>query len=210
MEGRTGGGYDVKINGNIFFQFKIPEHITRPNSQNARQWPIFNQSFYRIKIDTNSRQFELLKDLQNPSNRVYYATPNFHTETDISTKYQYDQIVNSSSLFPIQNFPPYNSGHHQLIYRPDNRLGTLFSEPTKIKKEENINPFELFKDRKEDTVTIFEQSRDIFKVLKSKGFLIQGDLPFNDNKPADFVKAVHNILLTQYNIHWYPVISRRQ
>lgn len=210
MEGRIGGGYDVKIDGNIYFQFKIPEHITRRNVNNSKQWVVFNQSFYRIKINTNSRQFELLKDLQGPSNNVYYATPDFHTDADISTNYQFDQIVDSSSLFPIQNFPAFGSGHHQLIYHPNYDWGKLFSEPIEIKKERTINPIELFGAQKNPELTIIEQARIISKILNSKEYTIQGDIPLNSKEPSELVKSIHNILLTNFNILWYPIISIRQ
>lgn len=210
MEGRTGGGYDVKIDGNIYFQFKIPEHITRMNVNNSRQWAVFNESFYRIKINTNSRQFELLKDLQDPNNNVYYATPDFHTDADISTNYQFDQIVDSSSLFPIQNFPAFGSGHHQLVYHPSYSWGKLFSEPIEIRKEKIINPYELFQNTQKQKLTIIGQAIQIFEILKSKEYSIQGDIPLNQDEPVGFVKAIHNLLLTNYNIHWYPVISNEQ
>ncbi|MBD80849.1 MAG: hypothetical protein CL840_18175 [Crocinitomicaceae bacterium] len=211
IEGRDGGGYDVNIDGNIYFQFKIPKHITRRNAKNPRQWPVYNMPYYRIKVNTNSRQFELLKDLQtDPFNKVYYATPNFHTDYALSTNYQFDRIVSSSSLFPIRNFPNHGSGHHQLIYRPNFNWGKLFSEPKEIKKERTISPIELFEVQKGSRFTIFKQAKRISEILGSNEIGIQGDIPLNDNNPIELVKAVYNILLTNYNIHWYPVISRRQ
>jgi hypothetical protein len=207
QEGRRGGGYDVRIAGNIFFQFKIPTYHNRQTGRNGLHWAVYGHPYYKIKLNTNSRQFELLKALQLPRNKVFYATPEFHTQPSLTNFYQTEQIVANSALFPIQNFPPYRSGHHNLIYHPTHDTGQLFSEPTTIKKIKGINPFDFFKENPKDNgLTIYRQAIKISKILSSIDFKINGDISFNDKKPVELVESVHNILLTKYNIHWYPVI----
>ncbi|QQX76450.1 MULTISPECIES: hypothetical protein [Aequorivita] len=209
MEGRENGGYDMGINGNIFFQFKIPNYITRKNAKNIHHWNVFNDEFYRIKINTNSRQFELLKQLSNPLNNVYYATPDFHTDDSLLEYYQCDRIVFNSAIFDLNGFPPPGSGHHNLVYKSGERMAILFSQPIEIKKTQIINPNEMFFERQKQRVSIYEQAREIFKILKENDFLNESSLNINDNFRSEFVKFVHNILLTKFDIHWYPVLSRR-
>lgn len=209
MEGRE-GGYDMGINGNIFFQFKIPKHIIRKNSRNVRHWNVFNNEYYRIKINTNSRQFELLKELSisSPMNHVYYATPDFHTDDSLSEYYQTDRIVSNSAMFDINKFPAHGSGHHNLIYKSDENIATLFSQPIEINKTKIVDPREMFVERQKRRISVYEQARVIFSILKTNDLFNESSLNINDNFRADFVKAVHNILLTKFDIHWYPVMLR--
>ncbi|HEX7415353.1 MAG TPA: hypothetical protein VF411_15015 [Bacteroidia bacterium] len=208
-EGRVGGGYDVQINGNIYFQFKIPVYYDLVSNFWRRDWDVFEHEYYKIKLETDEEQFKLLKDLQSPTSEVYYATPEFHTTSDIGNFYSTDSIVPHSALFPIDSFPAYRSGYHHLIYSPNHNWGRLFSEPIKIEKKKSINPFGLFPDGKSD-LTIYEQARQIRNILRKGEYKIMDDHSLNDNKPDQFVKNIYTILLTKYNIHWYPVISRQQ
>jgi hypothetical protein len=102
-EGRVGGGYDVQINGNIYFQFKIPLYYDLVSNFWRRDWNVFGHEYYKIKLDTDGYQFKLLKDLQAPGNEVYYATPEFHTSRDLSTNYISDKIVSNSGIFSLSD-----------------------------------------------------------------------------------------------------------
>lgn len=209
QEGRAGGGYDVQINGNIYLQFKIPIYYDLVSNFFRKYWDVFGHEYYKIKLETNKEQFRLLKDLQDPTNNVYYATPEFHTSSQLGRLYSTDSIVTNSALFPIENFPGHGSGHHHLIYSPRHSCGRLFSEPTDIKKTKLIHPFELFPDKKTD-LTIYEQARQISNILRKGEYKTIEDIWFNDNKRDQFVKDIYTVLLTKYDIHWYPIISSRQ
>lgn len=208
VEGRAGGGYDVEILGNIFFQFKIPTYHDIKSIRNKKHWDVFGKAYYKIKIDTSSQQFKLLKALDKPENKVFYATPEFHLWTSLTDYYQHEHIVDNSALFPIQNFPVPIGGYHHMIYRPDYNFGQLFSEPTRIIKLKTINPTELFnREQREIKMTIYKQALEIRKVLLTIDSEIIDKTLFNENNQIEFVKSVHNVLLTRYNIHWYPVLS---
>jgi len=208
-EGQLGGGYDVQINGNIYFQFKIPVYHDLVSNFFRKHWNVFGHDYFKIKLETDEYQFKLLKDLQSPDNEVYYATPEFHTTTDLGTFYSTDNIVPNSALFPIASFPAYMSGHHHLIYSPRQNWGRLFSEPTEIKKLKSINPFELFPDNKGD-LTIYQQAVRLSQIIKSQENSLSTKYEFNTNNRVQLVKEVYTALLTIYNIHWYPVISLQQ
>jgi hypothetical protein len=204
-EGREGGGYDVLINGNIYFQFKIPVYYGQFPKYRRKYWNVFGHDYFRIKLETNEYQFKLLKDLQSPGNEVYYATPEFYNSTDLATFYTTNNIVSHSALFSLDNLPPYQSGYHHLIYSPQHQWGKLFSEPKELNKVKTINPFELFpKDIGE--LTIYEQALKISKILMHQEYKPSIQFEFNPNRPAQLVKEVYTVLLTDYNTHWYPVI----
>ncbi len=208
-EGQLGGGYDVKIKGNIYFQFKIPVYHDLVSNFFRRDWNVFGHEYYKIKLETDGYQFKLLKDLQSPGNEVYYATPEFHTTNNLGTLYSSDTIVTNSALFPIDHFPAYMSGYHHLIYSPRYNWGRLFSEPTNIKKLKSIDPFELFSDDRND-LTIYQQAVRLSQIIKGQENSLNGKFEFNANNRIQLVKEVYTALLTIYNTHWYPVISLQQ
>ncbi|MCF8428446.1 MAG: hypothetical protein K9I36_17055 [Bacteroidia bacterium] len=205
-EGRLGGGYDVQIKGNIFFQFKIPVYYDKVSNFWRRDWNVFSHEYYKIKLETDEYQFKLLKDLQCPGNEVFYSTPEFHTQIDLGTYYSTDNIVSHSALFPLDNFPPYLSGYHHLIYSPHHNWGQLFSEPKKIKKIKTIAPFELFPNSKSE-MTIYKQAIQLSQIIRSQDYEPSNRFEFNTNRPIQLVKEVYTSLLTDFNTHWYPVIS---
>lgn len=208
QEGRAGGGYDVQINGNIYFQFKIPVYYNLVSNFWRRDWDVFGHEYYKIKLETDKKQFRLLKDLQNQNNEVFYATPEFHTIKDLSAFYSSDKIVQNSGLFPLDSLPPHGSGHHHLIYSPKHAWGKLFSDPIQVKKVQSINPYELFPNSKSE-LTIFDQAKRIRNILVEGKYRINDQINLNDNRPDQFVREIYTILLTRFDIHWYPVISQR-
>lgn len=205
QEGQKGGGYDVDIAGSIFFQFKIPAYYDKVSNFFRKYWDVFCKSYYKIKIDTNQMQFRLLKDLKSSTNQVFYATPKFFDMSDLAMHYANDKIVVNSALFPIENFPSPGSDHHNLIYRPDNTFGRLFSDPIDIKIVLARHPLELFS-RRERNLTIYEEAQQIRDILLKGNYMIHGDFLFNSDLPTQLVKEVYTVLLTNYDIHWYPVI----
>jgi hypothetical protein len=40
-EGQDNGGFDVNIDGNIFFQYKIPKYYKSLQSKNTKHWSVF-------------------------------------------------------------------------------------------------------------------------------------------------------------------------
>jgi len=210
-EGRIGGGYDVQISGNIYFQFKIPTYHDLVSNFFRLHWNVFSDEYYKIKLDTDGEQFRLLKDLRRQSslNEVYYATPEFWYTTTLSSYYSGDRILANSALFSLDNLPAYGSGHHHLIYSPQYDWGRLFSEPVDVKKIKSVNPFELFVGTNSE-VTIYSQAVRISGLLREREFSMSGNIELNTNNPVQLVKNIYTILLTQYNIHWYPIISWQQ
>jgi hypothetical protein len=202
QEGAIGGGYDVKINGNLYFQFKIPNLYDRENNYTRKYWKVYNHEYYKIKLETDSNQYRFLKNLISPYNLIYYATPEFHSVADLTLHYNADMIGNNSALFSIENLPPHGSGYHHLIYSPREHLGQLFSTPEPIKKNLLLFPGEYFRNENRD-LTLYQQALNIRELLLQ--YNVIGDLSLSSNEPAILVKQVYTILLTNFNIHWVPL-----
>jgi len=203
-EGRAGGGYDVQINGNIYFQFKIPNFYDKSNYN--KYWRVYKHEFYRIKLETNENQYGFLKALQSPLNFVYYVTPQFYTRNDLENYYATNTIGVNSALFSIENLPAHGSGYHNLIYSPRQPLGQLFSEPFPIKKLNLLNPREYFT-QQNVSLTIYQQALLTRDLLLRSNYKISGNFELSPNQPARLVKEIYTILLTDFNLHWYPVIN---
>lgn len=202
-EGRQGGGYDVKIGENLFFQFKIPQYYYN-NSGNTRgknRCAVFGPDCHDCyKIDIASSQFGLLKTLKakDAANRVYYSAPNFHLENELFEHYAAASTTSNSSHFPIENFPGDLNGFHKLVYSPNYNYGVLCSEPVQIAKADNINPSVSFP--KENTgLSLLEHA------LKIKYELDHTFIPLNIQNEEIFIKRVYAELLLKENIFWFPV-----
>jgi len=207
IEGRPGGGYDVRINGSLYFQFKIPMgYYDELNHWVIHHWQVFNHPYYKIKLETDSRQFHLLQSLKNPTNEVCYVAPEFHERDTLRTHYLANDIVNHSAMFPIESFQLAGAGSHHLIYHPNHDFGRLFSEPIEIKKKKLFNPLELFPRAKEE-MTIYQQAKNTAGLLMEFADKKINIKPFTFDVPEVLVKEVYTTLLVNYNIHWYPVIS---
>jgi hypothetical protein len=206
VEGKAGGGYDVRINGSFFFQFKIPKFYDIENNFTRQKWNcVGGQPYYSIKLNTDSEQFRLLKALKRPTNKVYYVTPEYHRAKQIGSYYNANKIVTNSAMFDIGDFPNHGSGYHHLVYNEKASLGYLFSEPMMVPKSPILHPLEAFQQSPDD-LTIVDAAREIASILRREDFT--QIKPANSNQhPATFVKAVYAMLLTEYDIHWYPVIK---
>lgn len=203
-EGSTGGGYDVQINGNMYFQFKIPNLYDKENNFTRKYWKTYNKEYYRIKLQTDENQYRFLKDLQSPNNFVYYVTPEFHSVPDLTNHYNFNSIGYNSAFFSIGDLPPHGSGYHHLIYRPGEPLGQLFSEPTPIKKSELLDPRE-YRGGRNIELSLYTQAL----IIREK--LLNYNIPINietdSNQSFVLVKMVYTILLTNFNIHWIPLFQ---
>jgi hypothetical protein len=193
VEGRPGGGYDVQIDGSLFFQFKIPQYFERSTWSRPKGWSHFKKPFLRIDVDTDSEQFRLLHALKLPANNVYYATPEFSDSTSLENFYRLGETCDHSALFAIQNFPMPINGYHHLGYTGDDTFGILFSEPKIIKKSSSEEIFSIFPDQ----MSLARKASILRNVIfESNKILIE-----------EGVQSVFSVLLTRFNILWIPIFS---
>jgi hypothetical protein len=122
QEGQAGGGYDVKLQQPglpLFLQFKLSHCMVRNNAQEAKDG-IFATPFYRMHIRParHSEQHEMLLDLENAGNNVYYSAPAFHTPEELNDAYLTHQVrTRSLWLRPSVIGPLPDDGWHHVAFQ---------------------------------------------------------------------------------------------
>ncbi|MBI5711833.1 MAG: hypothetical protein HZC38_00180 [Chloroflexi bacterium] len=99
-EGRPGGGYDLKLDFSglpLFVQFKLSNYMKSRKAIEFEQG-LFGASFYRMYLRPlrHSNQHELLLDLENAGNEVYYAAPAFHEAAELNDAYVNQEVMTRS------------------------------------------------------------------------------------------------------------------
>lgn len=209
VEGRDGGGFDVKVGENIFFQFKIPKRGNSVSNSQRKFRNVFNGDWYEVKIDTNSNQFRLLKELANNSmNEVYYAMPNFHMLCKMRKYYAEGLVERNSSIFNLRDLPPYLSGYHKLIYHENYTNATIFSEPYKLMRVEAARRFYSPRsDFREGAKSMIDNAYDIYSAI-SRAVGDRGNILLDSSvDDLNIVNYVKSVLLTLFDIHWYTVMT---
>lgn len=100
QEGQKGGGWDVKLQKGgipLFIQFKL-SHYLKTAGANERKSGHFTRPYYRMYLRPikHSRQHELLMDLEQEGNEVYYSAPGFHEPDELNDAYLKKQVKNRS------------------------------------------------------------------------------------------------------------------
>jgi hypothetical protein len=195
-------GYDVKIGGSLFLQFKRPKYLANNK--------------YQIKLARD--QFQILYNLKlnKPANKVFYVAPIFHTLQDMRNFYVTGKIEENSAHFPLENFPAsFSAKSHLLNYEhdasvsaqpnsipltingsmPKGTYGVLNSEPVSVNTEHRV---------------ITEQdARDPMKLSEKTDFLLKEVIPENVSNKYEYdneVDKLYSILLVEYNILWIPIL----
>lgn len=120
-EGREGGGYDVKFDFGypLFLQFKLSEHMVHPN---AFEWCLFNEKYYRFKIwaKRNSAQHELLLDLEDDHDLVFYAAPAFRDVEQLNNAYFGRDVSECCAFVSPQEIGRFDDdGQHRVVFNQD-------------------------------------------------------------------------------------------
>ncbi|MCF6132506.1 hypothetical protein [Flavobacterium wongokense] len=210
MEGQPGYGYDVQVNNHLYFQFKRPFLVSRRRNPNQAQWDTFGRSYLRIHIHTDDEQHKLLHLLKAraPQNKVFYIAPEFNRQDDISRHYINNQIVPNSLIVAIEDFPPHGSGHHSLCYLAGASFAYLFSQPQQVNKQ-NLEELLFSGNREQQALPLAEEAERIMGLLNE--LKMPRNLFINQPEGRDErVNYVKNILLSQFNILWMPVIAEGQ
>lgn len=152
MEGKPGGGFDVKIGSALFMQFKLSDELKRRSAYETKI-NLLEPPFFRFWIHRRNRsnQHKLLIDLENiPGNQVYYIAPLFSTVAKLDEAYASKNVVNQSAMFSpseIGQLP--DDDYHRISFKPNTGLGWFLSEPHKVRRyskeailEGALKPFE--------------------------------------------------------------------
>lgn len=134
-------GYDVKLDQPgtpMFLQFKLAEAMTRRSAIEIRDHNLpLTPTFYRIKLWswTQSRQHQLLLDLDQSPNQVFYVAPRFYTAARFSQSYTSRTMINNSAFVtPSSVGPLQDSETHHIVYDELATRGWSLSEPRRIKE----------------------------------------------------------------------------
>ncbi|GAG33997.1 unnamed protein product, partial [marine sediment metagenome] len=102
QEGQQGGGFDLKLERPgipLFLQFKLSDCMVRKSAKEIKNGD-FSAPCYRMHIRParHSQQHEMLLDLENRRNEVYYCAPAFHSPEELNDAYL-NHLVRDKSLW---------------------------------------------------------------------------------------------------------------
>jgi len=137
-EGKKGGGYDVKIPilGNpVFLQFKLSDYLERTSAK-EHQSGLLTVPFYRMHIRPlkHSCQHQLLLDLENSGESVFYIAPEFHRPVELNSLYLSSSVIANSAAFKPSDIGTLPSkDEHYVVFKKASSHGFRCSEdPRKV------------------------------------------------------------------------------
>ena len=134
-EGKAGGGYDVSLDlpgFPLFLQFKRADCMVRATATEAKNPHNFPVPFYRMKITERRRsaQHDMLLELDDDQNQVFYAAPRFHTVAELNEAYQAQSVSSRSFYIRPRDIGRLDDDLHHVAFT-DTRF-RLFSEPRDV------------------------------------------------------------------------------
>ncbi len=180
QEGQQGGGWDVMLNRAgipLFLQFKLSDCMSRRSAYECWEgW--FIPPFYRMHIRPArfSDQHEMLLDLENTGNEVYYSAPAFHEPWELNEAYLNHDVKNRSIWVRpswIGSLPD-DWDHHVAFQQPGSKR--FCSESRPIEDKADFNSFSRrmvssIKERGSFSLTkqyLFEVSEQIANISRKK------------------------------------------
>lgn len=192
QEGQTGGGYDVMLQRPgipLFLQFKLSHCMVRINAQEAQDG-LLQVPYYRMHLRPlrHSSQHEMLLELENSGNEVYYSAPAFHRSHELNEAYLNHRVRDESIwVSPSAIGPLSDDGDHYIAFRLNGPV--LFrSEPQKIDNKIDFDAFtgrvqHSFESRSESALsteeltvlvknlTMFSEKRTDIARIRKKNYL---------------------------------------
>jgi len=159
QEGKKGGGWDVKLKRGgipLFIQFKLSHYLKKKNAK-ERISGYFSSPYYRMHIrpKKDSKQHELLLELENLGNEVYYSAPGFHEPSELNDAYLGKQVKNKSIWVK-----PTDVGHindddeHYIAFQLLPEKWFFCSKPKIIERDLSFSSFS------ESVISILHQKRE--------------------------------------------------
>jgi hypothetical protein len=143
-EGKTGGGWDVKLPGvPVYLQFKRAARMIRRSAGEAHLFK--NLPFFRMYLHRRdqSDQHQLLLDLESKGNIVAYAAPGFSEGDELNEAYCAD-LVAERSIFvrPGTIGPLPDDSRHWIAFQTTPPVAFRCSQPEAV---EFVLPDALFR-----------------------------------------------------------------
>jgi hypothetical protein len=122
---RKGGRFDVQIGSALFLQFKLAEELTRRSAKETKKG-LLDPTFYRFRLHRRdlSSQHQLLIQLENQGNQVYYIAPKFADLKSLDAAYTKKRVVMQSALFsPVEIGALPDDKYHSVAFKPGKQMG---------------------------------------------------------------------------------------
>ena len=152
-EGKKGGGYDVKIplkGTPVFLQFKLSDILKTKNAKEhatlGLKIPYFRMHLRPLK---HSQQHQLLLDLENTGEAVYYIAPAFYRPKELDRYYLRKNVIKHSAAFsPIDIGTLPDSEEHYVVFEKNSAWGYRCSnDPTQVKRTDLEAELLILKDK---------------------------------------------------------------
>ena len=212
-EGRK-GGYDVKIplaGTPVFLQFKLSDYLERRNAKEFRKG-IMDVPYYRMHLRParHSDQHQLLLDLENSGESVFYIAPEFHLPVELNRHYLSKNVVANSAAFAPSDIGPLpDDNDHYLVFEKRKTIGFFCSkEPKKIPKTLLEGGLPLALQRRE--VRSRELGEEGLKAISEEMLSIlesQESKLLKERKPRD-IQGIRNIMRDRSTLEGLGYISR--
>ncbi len=135
VEGKPGGGFDVRIGSAVFLQFKLCQELTRRSAVETQK-SLLEPPFFRFWLHRKnlSDQHKMLIELEEqPGNQVFYVAPGFADINTLDKSYKTKQVIARSVLFsPSEIGALPDNEDHRMSFRPGEQWGWFLSEPKRI------------------------------------------------------------------------------
>lgn len=125
-EGRAGGGYDVRFDRPgmpMYLQFKRAERMVRATAAEISYHKLrLGLPFYRFKVAEygKSDQHQMLLELDDGTNAVYYAAPRFDRLADINNAWRAKQVTSRSIFVKPSSIGDLDLDSHHVAYDMNN------------------------------------------------------------------------------------------
>ncbi len=134
-EGKDGGGYDVNLNWPgfpLFLQFKRSDCMVSGRAKELQEGYNLNLPFYRLKITERSRsdQHDMLLELDDGKNQVFYAAPLFHEVKELNEAYLSTEVSIRSFYIRPRDIGKLDDDFHHVAF--DGVRSYVFSEPREM------------------------------------------------------------------------------
>lgn len=197
-----------------FYQFKRSKYFNKEVFSDLSGKTIIDTSKkpkygFSIYNSIKTQQFNTLQKLAlKKRNRVYYSAPLFHTLNEFNSYFnaytiQSNSIVINFSQPNLQAAVITPGSNHQIIF--DRTSSHICSEPLEIESFLASERNTLYK------TDIYEENKLEIEIKELYNFVIKeieaNNMDSNFEHPDINLFEVREMLLSYFNIHWFPIFS---
>lgn len=208
------GGYDLRIRGNYFIQFKMSEIFFKPSNPNYftkevkdGNLTLNDYPYFRFKVYNSLRTQQLNNLIRLSSlsgNIVEYVAPIFRDDTQFLTRFhQVNQEIGASFRIESRSLNRIQAGeNHVVCYNEEminNGFAKMFSEPNEVDCTYSSISIKQVKERLLDSQIEF----DFEKQVSFFNEIFEG---LNVSQ-KDSIETIQMKLLANSGVYWLPLIK---